>query len=178
MERACILSSAISARGAPVHGGAAPWRSSRAALTRRDDARCCASPNASRAAPFRHQPAAPDAASALSSSSRPPQPRHVACRVTPKFVAGTRHRTHFAALHGPDMAPRKIGSRANRFRFGLVLARLVQPLHDPFSDTFRACTGPQHVARPPILSGFPIRVCAPSHRAVRAAPSIELAVRR
>ena len=178
LERACMLSSAISARGAPVHGGAAPWRSSRAASTRRDDARCCARPNASRAVPFRHQPAAPDAASAFSSSSRPPQPRHVACRVTPKSVAGTRHRTHFAALHGPDMAPRKIGSRANRFRFGLVLARLVQPLHDPFSDTFRACTGPQHVARPPILSGFPIRVCAPSHRAVSAAPSIELAMRR
>ena len=34
------------ARGAPVHGGAAPWRSSRAASTRRDDARCCARPNA------------------------------------------------------------------------------------------------------------------------------------
>ena len=159
-----MLSSAISARGAPVHGGAAPWRSSRAASTRRDDARCCAPPNASRAAPFRHQPAAPDAASALSSSSRPPQPRHVACRVTPKSVAGTRHRTHFAALHGPDMAPRKIGSRANRFRFWLVLARLVQPLHDPFSDTFRACTGPQHVVRPPIF----VRI---SHSSVRAIAS-------
>ena len=59
------------ARGAPVHGGAAPWRSSRAAPTRRDDARCCAPPNASRAAQSRHQPAAPDAASARSSSSRP-----------------------------------------------------------------------------------------------------------
>ena len=101
-----MLSSAISARGAPVHGGAAPWRSSRAASTRRDDARCCAAPNASRAAPSRYQPAAPDAASAFSSSSRPPQPRHVACRVTPKSVAGTRHRTHYAALHGPDMAPK------------------------------------------------------------------------
>jgi len=66
-----MLSSAISARGARVHGGAAPWRSSRAASTRRDDARCCAAPNASRAAPSRHQPAAPDAASALSSSNRP-----------------------------------------------------------------------------------------------------------
>ena len=66
-----MLSSAISARGAPVHGGAAPWRSSRAASTRRDDARCCAAPNASRAAPSRYQPAAPDAASARSSSSRP-----------------------------------------------------------------------------------------------------------
>ena len=120
-------SSAISARGAPVHGGAAPWRSSRAASTRRDDARCCAPPNAGRATPSRRQPAAPDAASALSSSSRPP-----------KAVAGTRLRTRYAALHGPDMAPCKIGSHANRFRFGLVLARLVQSLHDPFSDTFRA----------------------------------------
>ena len=67
-----MLSSAISARGAPAHGGREPWRSSRAASTRRDDdARCCAPPNASRAAPSRQQPAAPDAASARSSSSRP-----------------------------------------------------------------------------------------------------------
>ena len=47
------------------------WSSPVAASTRRDDARCCAPPNASRAAPFRHQPAAPDAASALSSRNRP-----------------------------------------------------------------------------------------------------------
>ena len=66
----CVAST-ISARGAPVHGGVALWRSSRAASTRRDDARCCAPPNASRAAPSRHQPAAPDATSALSSSNRP-----------------------------------------------------------------------------------------------------------
>ena len=58
-------SSTISARGAPVHGGAAPWRSSCAASARRDDAHYCASPNASRTAPSRHQPAAPDAASVL-----------------------------------------------------------------------------------------------------------------
>ena len=32
------------------------WSSRAAAPTRRDDARCCVPPNASRAAPFRHQP--------------------------------------------------------------------------------------------------------------------------
>ena len=79
----------ISARGAPVHGGAAPWRSSCAASARRDDARYCASPNVSRAAPFRHQPAAPDAASALAFQQQTVQQqaseRHVAIsHVIPK----------------------------------------------------------------------------------------------
>ena len=149
-----MLSSAISARGAPVHGGAEPWRSSRAASARRDDARCCAAPNASRAAPSRHQPAAHDAASALSSSSRPPQQRHVACRVTLKSVAWTRHRTRYAAVHGPDMAPCKIGSHANRFRFGSIGAAPPRPLFGHVSPLYRsaACGPITH------LSGFLIRV--------------------
>jgi len=84
-----LSSSTISARGAPEHGGAAPWRSSHAASARRDDARCCASPNASRAAPSRHQPAAPDAASALAFQQQTVQQqaseRHVAIsHVIPK----------------------------------------------------------------------------------------------
>ena len=94
-----------------MHGGVALWRSSRAASTRRDDARCCAPPNASRAAPSRHQPAAPDATSALSSSNRPSasqrSPRgvsHVAPKNTMKLPNSLAYFEHKSAIFYCDFS--------------------------------------------------------------------------
>ena len=175
-------SSTISARGAPEHGGAAPWRSSYAVSAHRDDARCCTPPNASRTAPSRPQPAAPDAASALAFQQQQPS-ASAAPRGMPRLAESRR---------GQDTPPDSIrritrsgyGAPQNWFAcqpisfLGSVWRGWCSPSTIPFRTRFAPVQvrsmQPDHAH----LSGFPIRVCAPSHRAVRAAPSIESAVRR
>ena len=158
----CVAST-ISARGAPVHGGAAPGRSSRAASTRRDDARCCAPPNASRATPSRHQPAAPDAASALSSSNRAP-----ASQRAPRGVKNTI-----------NYQISSINSRYfwRFFHFNIMLTRRTDYLGPCVASTISARGAPVHggvalwrSSRAASTRRDDARCCAPPN-ASRAAPS-------